>query len=136
MTKYYVPQIEEFHIGFEFEYLRGKPEFWEKQTFGLHRSLSDINKDVNHFRVKYLDVEDIKSLNWYSDDAEDEEEILSKDDFDFETFYYEDPDGVEYMLTLHDDQQVVIQCNVDGEVYFYGKIKNKSELKRIMKQVM
>lgn len=73
-NKYYTPSIEEFHVGFEFEY-NPEPEglnFWGE--YQIH-STSDfkpvkdgntIEQDLkkNLFRVKYLSKEDIESLGW------------------------------------------------------------------------
>ena len=82
--KYYTPEIEEFHVGFEFEYeywdiLRGVNYDWHEEVYyqmsqtkepkkGGHTlwsidSLSNAIKEES-IRVKHLDKEDIESLGF------------------------------------------------------------------------
>ena len=85
--KYYTPEIEEFHVGFEYEQ---KPSFtdgtvktqedfdrekWKKRIFKvgygpyINRALYGRNRDkgICGIRVKYLDREDIESLGFKED---------------------------------------------------------------------
>ena len=75
-TKYYTPEIEEFHFGFEFEEEFKNPNWnklckpaidvWEyiKLKLDTSHSISRIigKIKINKVRVKYLDKEDIESL--------------------------------------------------------------------------
>jgi len=68
-NKYYTPTIEEFHVGFEYEYQDGvdkdNKDVWKKTicTKSDFRYLSKTKiKDFR--RVKYLDREDIESLGF------------------------------------------------------------------------
>lgn len=77
--KYYTPEIEEFHIGFEFEFETGT-EGWKKFTFDKDRPenvLSNAKDFPTQFRVKHLDKEDIEEvLNeleiWWKYDRKDD----------------------------------------------------------------
>lgn len=82
-SKYYTPQIEEFHVGFEFEF-SGLDNNWNKQPFTSQKVLREEseyfglytlswvkkifnNKDMpieNYMRVKYLDSVDIESFEF------------------------------------------------------------------------
>lgn len=142
MEKYYTPDISEFHVGFEFEYLlplfrKGETPDWVnfnwKSPFGLLLterciSIGGITIKTENIHVKYLDKEDIESLGWK----------WSENDMHFEIG--------DYVLS----GQYAYQ-NVEIEQYhedwpnggftswyekkFYGKIKNKSELKKLMEQL-
>lgn len=141
MTKYYQPELWEFHIGFE--YLRviemdDDDQFiWEDKIFpeeGLCTGSIDAPELVELYynkyldgsvRVKYLDKEDIESLGFkvYEGDG----------------CYYKD-----WMLDWYPEKDYLLKLykkvdNIPGEepyeYYFQGIIKNKSELKRILKQV-
>ena len=137
-NKYYTPTIEEFHVGFECEVYGFNPnnrlnnnfgKKWEKITF----SIEDINllkdKYLDSFRVKYLDREDIESLGWTSDDNK--------------TVYYKGNHMLLYREEEHEisiaiadpskDKDMMISLR-SNEVYKIT-IKNKSELKRLLKQL-
>jgi len=139
--KYYTPTIDEFHVGFEYElyddhacegmsdYYEGEVRTWSKEVFyrllhpnhkgnGGHVAwkmdnlLSSIEK--GDIRVKYLDREDIESLGF---DLRSEDEFYSKDN--------------KYNIYTGNKN---IEIYSEG-VCFIGRIKNKSELKRILKQI-
>ena len=62
--KYYTPEIEEFHVGFEYEVNYGKDR-WVKE--GLHYAPQVVTlpyKNLENIRVKHLDREDIESLGF------------------------------------------------------------------------
>ena len=70
--KYYVPEINEFHIGFEYEYEdineSGSTTSWyktivkENECYIIDQHLK--YSDNLNLRVKYLSREDIESLGW------------------------------------------------------------------------
>lgn len=120
--KYYKPDIEEFHVGFEYErnwHSRGE---WKKEVGwqSIHYLMGAI--DAGEIRVKHLDIQDILSLGLeLVDEIDDSEEV---------TFKW--PDNPDWWLNL-DGSRVEIG-DIDGLV-FCGFVKNKSELKRVIKQV-
>ena len=117
---YYTPTIEEFHVGSEYETTNGYE--WVKKVFSkedlksfLYEQLENcINQE--YIRVKYLDREDIESLGGV--------ELPDTNSFDIGEcqIYFQDHTFVE----VYDD------C---GRLVFQGAAKNKSELKRVLKQV-
>lgn len=125
--KYYTPVVEEFYVGFEYEYLTVdskwikdtfmsiKPEDTEQMDFSTIESI--LKKCPTELRVKYLDKEDILSLAW-------EQGKLP----------YQFFDGI-HMLVVLDHHRISITHTADDQCLFYGEIKNKSELRILMKQL-
>lgn len=137
-NNYYIPEIEEFHVGFEFEFKDDFDKTWDKTIIKTQSQLcnwtafDDINK-----RVKYLDKEDIESLGfkyketnriryWYTSDC-----------------FFDMPNSPSHrcskLTLIHDPEYSTI--SIEGvissveEKIFEGTIKNKSELKKLMKQL-
>lgn len=150
-TKYYTPSLEEFYIGFEYEYFYSplrykevaKSNFWEKRIYtgndfiGCLYPYDEDRREYNAFlrlvphpgnfltiedqvRVKYLDEEDIKSfgfipgLTWVNQ--------------------HERYDKGEYCIQLIGDGKITIYEYM-GKLLFHGKIKNKSELKKVLQML-
>jgi hypothetical protein len=114
-NKYYRPEISEFHIGFECEkiipHTNGGHQIslanLDQKPF-IVRDAFDIPRDrvtLSWFRVKYLDKEDIESLKL--------------------------PNYVTINHILNNTWEIV---GTNARI-FRGDIKNKSELKRLMKQL-
>lgn len=125
--KYYTPQIEEFHIGFEYESHLGLK--YEKETINTIQdimSLACIISIPNMIRVKHLDLEDIKAEGWIVKVWSNDSGYLNKIS-----------DGEEYTFGFHNSEYMTISLSDNGNtvMLFQGKIKNKSELKRIMQQI-
>jgi regulation of enolase protein 1 (concanavalin A-like superfamily) len=110
--KYYTPQLEEFGIGFEFEY-QNKQGRWVKmkmdrldfrveQTMTLQYSLT-LHKE--RFRVKYLDEDDIKEAT----------------------------DNYFHVAHIEPGIYCILPVRADNNNFFRGKIKNKSVLINIVK---
>ena len=135
MSKYYTPKIEEFHVGFEYMLPQGDVITVKETTdlFSIAEYL-DLNTGI---KVKYLDGHDIKSLG-----------------FKYNQFYsrgfYGYTDTNQNLMIAHqfiDNPEDVIKitilknnrtCHLGGSLWepiFVGTIKNKSELKRILKQI-
>lgn len=137
-TKYYTPKDEEFHIGFEFESKIGNglihPSFYEenqewKQTV-VQQGDFFTTIDPKSVRVKFLDQEDIEGLGWYHDQTTKDGAVFFFGSFD------------QFSLICHnhhlkfDDNYTNVRISVMlGDNLFDGKIKNKSELKRLMVQL-
>jgi hypothetical protein len=132
-SKYYTPEIEEFHVGFEIEIL--SPTFKDGWREMIVEDWNDIvmlevNYPESNIRVKHLDREDIESLGYKHFKHHPKGAFSAVD-------YYS---GYSAGLThYHDTNTIVIyeqlQGDMEGETWFRGKIKNKSELKRILKQI-
>lgn len=145
LSKYYQPDISEFYVGFEYEYklgaydkgLKTKDEFdskdWEKDVFDgqhfsyLDRALNGLNADSGlcHIRVKYLDRDCIESLDWVLPKVTD----LTSDNLIFLNRYDD------YDLIFKKSKNFVIIRRKKMHVIFQGTIKNKSELKKLLKQL-
>ena len=133
--KYYTPTIEEFHVGFEYEFLSFQDETWRKAIVTVkdesvhaeHFSFIDTEKHLDRRRVKYLDREDIESLGFIlnvvdcGEDTQHNELGIRRNEEGgyFGTFFLDDTHG---------------ECNIQIFESFY-RIKNKSELKRLLKQL-
>ena len=135
MSKYYTPEIEEFHVGFEYQAqdlsLDGTSLYWFKYTFEINDSLELLFKPNDWYdlpRVKYLDKEDIESLGFTSN---------------YKKYYKIDAPGkLRYWTEVHLDFRLGIEDIIikgfrgeENDYLFRGIIKNKSELKRLMKQL-
>lgn len=77
-NKYYIPDIEDLHIGYEMEWLQkgNGSEFvldgvdkdtWQKWDYAFQgfniKGIENLIQD-NRLRTKYLDKEDIESMGW------------------------------------------------------------------------
>jgi hypothetical protein len=143
-NKYYVPDIEEFRIGFEYEYHEhfGK-DFgkWNKYTVTSNTILEQILNLITSgsIRVKYLDKEDIESCGF---------ELEYSADLTYSSTYTRDcPDSgvlnsIKISLQLYPNTSVppciiILKEYKDGTygTFFNGTIKNLSELKVLLKQL-
>lgn len=137
--KYYTPEIEEFHVGFEFEsnYINySKNGEWTKVTLKEDLNNEDIawfytsyvgDAVPTEFRVKHLDQEDIESCGWELHNIN----TGLKDTLNFHK------NGKYIHFNLKSGE---IMIHNEGEYedhfsWFNGTIKNKSEFKRILKQI-
>lgn len=165
-NKYYTPSIEEFHIGFEFEWkgigLRETDTGeWTKTNLSKISSIFSRAFDEfikwNLFRVKYLDREDIESLgfkveeNSYQEMSADTQytaTYIMKDGttvfFRFISFLEIDknPDVYDGRIDMYKqnttryDWKTRCWINEPRSTHiFTGTIKNKSELKVLLKQL-
>lgn len=138
-SKYYTPEIEEFHFGFEYEFITTEGEF--KKYITNYTSIEEIVAVINHSedfskvcRVKYLDKEDIEELGWKMNG------YISQGD---NTFYYLNSEVYPDYPALYEDHELIIEKDnkitiIDHEGITKVNrinIKNKSELKKLMKQL-
>lgn len=163
-AKYYTPTIEEFHVGFQyesFERVYRIDDEWDKgRDQWVKRTVLDINKSelqnvlvfhvsINnnyepnvewnkHIRVKHLNREDIESLGWEPTPKGmiGNGHIDPNDTFKMHGWFYSlsfrghNPD-----LGDNISDRLIITSNNQGMVLFNGFIKNKSELKILLKQL-
>lgn len=138
MNKYYTPEIEEFHFGFEFEsnyVLFGKD--WTKVVLSEEHDWfysSYVNDAVpTEFRVKYLDKEDIESLGWIYNDISKEFNYKFKKEFNYRLWFSpNNPDLFSIRIEGWYSREGKIDAKFD---MFLGNLKNKSELKKLMQQL-
>lgn len=144
-NKYYTPSIEEFHEGFQYEFLIperiytgtiGTPDFklfeiklkwhkrfWNKNEFRLSKYKPST------LRVKYLDKEDIESLDF---------EFTSENKFnDLQRYNHI---YKQYHIIIYNGKLSIYHTpEIEKQHFelcvFNGVIKNKSELIKLMKQL-
>lgn len=129
MDKHYIPELEEFYVGFEYECLFHFND-WRSHTYGSEeevevygtKELDYLKRHIKNFRVKYLDREDIESLGFKidADYKSINSVIFSKDD---------------YTILQSDITEILISDSFNETTLFNGRIKNKSELKKLLKQL-
>jgi hypothetical protein len=136
--KHYYPGIEELHVGFRVELKLHEIKPWEEHII-IPRDNFELQEYINNklIRVKCLDKEDIESLGFV-------ESGLKKDLFLFKNKIDLTNVGREYTIGLNTNyinHHVIIFAVPYNKTLefnfnlFVGKLKNKSELKRIMNQL-
>lgn len=146
--KYYTPELEEFHVGFEYEeYSQGyqydvklmaehpevqlqilsEPELvtdWVKRVYELDSFISLIDGEITTYipevRVKYLDEQDIKDLGF--------ESVWS--DIDTLTFAKD-----HIVITWWKDSTHIRINYTTGWQLFDGQLKNKNEFHKVLTQL-
>lgn len=144
-NKYYTPEIEEFHVGFECEWqCKVRNETWNEQVCDgdlvsiAYDSIEHSDEDEPYeeqFRVKYLDKQDIEEVlkvrQLKGDDIELNFQILLSDSEDFYEVDYE-TDTLKLTVELFKETD---KNKYSCYTLFSGKIKNKTEFKRLLKQL-
>lgn len=138
--KYYIPDINEFYIGFEYQWFSTDNKIWSDTKISKSDfTYGDYGETDFYYtcklllqtkcRVKYLDREDIESL--------------LKNRLDFETITYEEDNQFEFQFWkggmkyygLYINSDKIISFYEDDECIFRGEVKNKSELKFIIRSI-
>ena len=125
-NKHYTPEIEEFHVGFEFERASVDCNWiineWNKEVVNTNTCLKIIEKHIGFQRVKYLDKEDVENMGWKS-----HKEIQH---------YYKSPCDNFILRIKYEGVCIYVydEYTVD-KLIFEGIIKNKTELKKLLKQL-
>ncbi len=145
--KYYTPSIEEFRVGFRYEFLENHGSPNEKWVSKILENITDGDDDIYlgntlkalqgydrvfsrvAWRVKYLDEEDILSLGFIKARDNRYQRILDNDDF-YEINYDEDDD--KYTIEFWKKNSLSLY---DCFTLFRGQVKNINELEVILKQV-
>ena len=138
-NKYYTPEIEEFCVGFECEIQSSwgmqkgiYPSILREDTltgFQLQKigETETLKKVISGIRVKYLDKKDIESLGFSYYKTHPGMEQMEFDKGEYELTYDPNFKGKQWL-----------RINLEGEgdvTLFSGSIKNKSELKVLLKQL-
>lgn len=133
-VEYYTPSIEEFCVGFEFQSLDIYPTEWkDDQACRLH-DFVEISKwiEKGEVRVKVLDHNDFLELGF------------TRADSDYIEFFIKDEVEIRYIIEIYGDrikiESIIDMLQDDGwrqknEVLFFGQIRNKFELNKILNQV-
>lgn len=155
-NKYYVPEIDEFHVGFEYEYVTNigvttdDDSKWDSFLFGDQEKfkswdwrllLQDCLKR-KLIRVKHLDREDIESLGWIFN----HKVIINDEGSLYVDSWVINIDKTEnkrkyFQLYLNDGKYYISYIEYTNSVgryesdIFQGTIKNKSELTKILAQL-
>jgi hypothetical protein len=142
MKNYYVPEVNEFYEGFEYEAKNSPvvdkciPEgmsaseyynTWEKKTYKnefvkMDKFLETPTVHFREVRVKYLDRKDIEELGWVrtlSQAHKDTYQCKQYDDY--------------FLVIFVDSGKVDIHKSGDGHVFY--DIKNKNRLIEVMKDL-
>jgi hypothetical protein len=137
MSEYYIPDITEFHVGFEYQAMNMENAHWGickvEEDFATPPYLYEIENET--IRVKYLDIDDIESFGfeYYMENKNQKLHIFYKDNVSLaydeannkiKTFTKDPSLNKEYMMT-----------NVDPYLINNIIIKNKSEFKKFLKQI-
>jgi hypothetical protein len=127
-TKYYTPNIREFHVGFEYQW-RNKDGFpnneWQHGEIKDLVQITDIHNSIYELRIKFLDEVDIEGVGW-------KRKVISGNS----GFWYNGDITIQYSMTTH--RMYITQADEDKNnlVLFLGTIRNKSEFMRIMEQLL
>ncbi len=124
-SKYYTPSIEEFHVGFEYEFKEG--DRWIPCEFNFNQNIKSRKLD-DIIRVKYLDKEDIESCGFI--------DLGSLWFFKEQCLTVNDVNNLNCKIRKWKNNQIDIYAdyrdNDELQLIFRGCIKNKSELKRLL----
>lgn len=131
-NKYYTPEIDEFHIGFQYEFNHGEEWFKHAMSWDTHPNFEDYEKYKQYFRVKRLDSADIESelKKFNLTIVEFEEDSVYEADFNkagicYRVFYtYADK-----MIIFYERETFGFSC------FFKGTIKNISEFRKALEQL-
>lgn len=131
MNWYYTPELEEFHIGFEYERLNSYQNEYEELIYEGNIGSKDLQKYINDIRVKYLNEEDIQDILGIENvgNGIDLKFVWSKSNVTYYEFEYN-----VLIKTLYVTRCATIDY-IDDVIIFEGTIKNKSELKKLLKQL-
>lgn len=134
--KYYTPEETEFSIGFEYEERYG--EKWYKRKYDSSDFLDyDQNFifEKSRVRVKYIDSDDLKELGFRMNHTS-YSPIYKKDDILISFSWNIKKIQISHMaMTQSDDFESSYEFSRREEKIFFGTIKNKCELKKLLKQL-
>ena len=119
---YYTPTISEFYVGFEYEEYQFLTRDWKTVKCEFIKPNTTI--DPKWFRVKTLNQSDIESLGWEFKKLNNNGNLYQKGIY----FLYQKDNGINI-------EDRIGKSLIESTHYFYGTIKNKSELIKLMQQL-
>ena len=124
---HYTPEIEEFHVGFEYECKFHVTQDWFPDAVLTKDTFKDLllTGVTGAYRVKYLDQEDIESFKFIND-TNMEEKHKSWIFIGLEHFK---------IYTRNWRTFTITEGAVTDRIRFNGELKNISELKRVLKMI-
>lgn len=137
-NKYCIPNIEEFHVGFEYQQYNGsgfyqnkdidekENNIWSECKFDKDYEVLEELLELKNIRVKYLDKQDIESLGWQGQ----VENSVYFNRNKYRLVHWMTDEGRDISIYEKYDGGAQEQCLVSK-----CSIKNKSELKKLMKQL-
>ncbi len=127
MSTYYTPKIEEFHVGFQYEWL-GINKEWIKSDSPTEITLDGYEEQAYGLRVKHLDREDIEGEGFKATTGFYEEGEIAIEFWN---------DEIEAHLTMYHNGCIRISggSNKPWFLFFHGRILNLSEFRKLMKQL-
>jgi hypothetical protein len=148
MSKYYTPEIEEFHVGFRCEEkqdsLYAERRKWIVREIKYPHDIQRVSvalkqplMDGKHVRVKYLDRADIEELGW--EHIPNPKDMITTGGIPekYEMIKEVRRREIEYMLDRGGALKGPYNTHIykSGRRIFDGHIKNYNELKKLMKQL-
>lgn len=131
--KYYIAKVEDYDSSMGYDFLNTNTGEWTSVSGGMGNIFFMdrlIHNPIGCVRVKYLDKEDIESLGWTPHlNRSTESYWIKKADI---SFYL---DVNEFYIHIGMGLLESIKNIKLPRTTFYGTIKNKSELKKIMQQI-
>lgn len=161
IPKYYIPSIEEFHVGFECEVEVGYVGSFATKIIQENDNFQTIRAYGSRIRVKHLDRKDIESFGFVWDNPCYEKEDIHHNNFDIEggenAYHVIQRDYYRFPFTKEDSKLqenwnkknyvlehfyktntytlVSFENYSDAKIVFKNfTIKNKSEFKRLLIQ--
>lgn len=136
-NKYYLPKIEELHVGFEY-WLKSKEPTSTKRAPIVIKSFSDVQDAVRHFAfddivVKYLSKEDIESFGFIKNDFN--AQLIYTDFFNMDRNRVKNKCPYRLYADYNEHRIMIKYPLSDGQVMFDGIINNKSEFKKLLNQL-
>jgi hypothetical protein len=128
-SKYYTPKIEEFHIGFEYEWKNPDDTDWTKESSPSEITPENYEEQAQGLRVKFFDKEDILNLNFQQ---------ISDDCYNLDVAHFRGLQNQEVRILVRESVIIYLAMNSedkDNIVLFAGNIKNKSEFRVLLKQL-
>ena len=159
-NKYYTPEIEEFHVGFEYEMkerfldgtVKNQIDFdnakWkscisDSAIMYVERALEGKNAENNlcGIRVKYLDKQDIedcgftKECSKYSKILDSSCDVYMSEGMNIILAHYPNLNKISIMTRDYSENIITTKTAWDDKQINLISIKNKAELKRLLKQL-
>lgn len=126
-NKYFIPNIEDLHVGYEGEYHNwcmdesGKPELnydrWDKVILTNSNVETMLKYGVNHFRVPYLTKEQIEAEGWTYNEQ-------------YKTYHKVKNIESGYSIYFNTNKMLV---SYNGDCIFYGECKDINTFRYICK---